>query len=83
MDMHVYLTTKNDGFTRWSSPYKQHKDQDLANFVWKNITYGDYSDHRSIDFEIKFPTVSPGSMVVPIRSAYLALVCSQQRDSMG
>ncbi|KAF9534114.1 cleft lip and palate associated transmembrane protein [Crepidotus variabilis] len=72
MDMHVYLTTKNDGFARWSAPYRKDSDQSLPNFVWKNITYGDYNDHRSIDFEVKFPpsVLNNGSLWADI---YLAL----------
>ncbi|KDR84065.1 hypothetical protein GALMADRAFT_236703 [Galerina marginata CBS 339.88] len=54
LDMHVHLSTspKGDVFAKWA---RKDRDQDLPNFVWKNITYGNYNDHRVIDFEIKFP----------------------------
>ncbi|CAA7258577.1 unnamed protein product [Cyclocybe aegerita] len=57
LNMHVYLSTsaKGDVFTKWTEGYRKNRDEGLPNFVWKNITYGDYSDSRTVDYEIKFP----------------------------
>ncbi|KAJ3495697.1 hypothetical protein NLJ89_g10588 [Agrocybe chaxingu] len=57
LNMHVYLSTspKGDVFTKWTEGYRKNRAEDLPNFVWKNITYGDYSDSRVVDYEIKFP----------------------------
>ncbi|KAF9567398.1 cleft lip and palate transmembrane 1 [Agrocybe pediades] len=47
LDMHVFLST---------SPLPVAQPQEgLPHFVWNNITYGEYNDHRVIDFEVKFP----------------------------
>ncbi|KAF7294330.1 hypothetical protein HMN09_01162100 [Mycena chlorophos] len=54
VDMYVYFTTtplKADEFSsRWMSAYSA-----LPNFVWDNITFGDYSDTRVVDLNIAFP----------------------------
>jgi len=62
LDMHVYLSTSPNGdvFSKWTSAYRKDRDEDLPHFVWENITYGDYSDHRVVDFEVKFPDVCIG-----------------------
>lgn len=50
--MHVHLTT---------SPYspfsRQGKNEDLPHFVWDNITFGDWSDSRAVEYEIDIPEV--------------------------
>ncbi|KAJ3841416.1 cleft lip and palate associated transmembrane protein [Lentinula raphanica] len=58
LDMHVYLSTSPNGdvFSRqWTSGYRKDRDEGLPNFVWKNITYGDYSDSRVVEYDIVFP----------------------------
>uniref|UniRef100_A0A8H7XXW1 Cleft lip and palate associated transmembrane protein n=1 Tax=Psilocybe cubensis TaxID=181762 RepID=A0A8H7XXW1_PSICU len=57
LDMHVYFSTSStpDVFSKWTSEHRTDKDHNLPHFVWNNITYGDYNDHRVIDFDVKFP----------------------------
>jgi len=59
LDMHVYLSTSPNGdmFTKWTSTYQKNRDEGLPQFVWKNITYGDYTDSRVINFDVNFPDV--------------------------
>lgn len=62
-DMHIYLSTlpKFDIYTKWTSAYRKDKDEGLPHFVWENITYGNYNDHRVANFMVNFPEVSSGS----------------------
>lgn len=57
--MHVYLSTSPNGneLTEWASTYRESRDEELPQFVWKNITYGDYTDTRVINFDVNFPDV--------------------------
>ncbi|KAF8827166.1 hypothetical protein HHX47_DHR5000692 [Lentinula edodes] len=58
LDMHVYLSTSPNGdvFSRqWTSGYRKDRDEGLPNFVWKNITYGNYADSRVEEHDIVFP----------------------------
>jgi hypothetical protein len=59
LDVHVYLSTnpRGDVFTKWTSGFRKDRDADLPHFVWSNITYGDWNEHRKIDLDIKFPEV--------------------------
>ena len=59
IDMHVYLSTSPNGnlSTEWASTYRESRDKELPQFVWKNITYGDYTDTRVINFDVNFPDV--------------------------
>ncbi|PPR02648.1 hypothetical protein CVT24_002131 [Panaeolus cyanescens] len=52
MDMYVYLSTSPHPNVFSNRP---RQDEGLPEFVWKNITYGDYNDHRVVDYDIKFP----------------------------
>jgi hypothetical protein len=56
-DMHIYLSTvpQLDIYTNWTPAYRKDKDEGLPHFVWKNITYGDYNDHRVINLMLNFP----------------------------
>ena len=58
-DMHVYLSTmpKLDVYTKWTSAYRKDKDEGLPHFIWENITYGNYNDHRVANFKVNFPEV--------------------------
>ncbi|KAJ7068734.1 cleft lip and palate associated transmembrane protein [Mycena amicta] len=57
LDMHVYFTStplREDEFSaKWMSAYH---DAALPNFVWQNITFGDYSEARVVNLDIKFPS---------------------------
>ncbi|KAF8345576.1 cleft lip and palate associated transmembrane protein [Amanita rubescens] len=57
LDMHVYLSTSPNGnvFTQWTNGLRKDRDDGLPHFVWEKIIFGDYADHRFVDFEIKFP----------------------------
>lgn len=59
MDMHIYLTTlpRADADTKWTTMDRKQQNEGLPHFVWKNITYGNYNDHRVANFEVKFPEV--------------------------
>jgi len=57
-DMHVYLTTSERPFDVFMEGTSGISDNDLPHFVWSNITYGNYKEHRVIDFDVKFPQVS-------------------------
>ena len=51
LDMYVYLTTSpNDNPSA-------HRNEGLPHFVWNNISYGDYNDHRVVQFDVQFPEV--------------------------
>lgn len=61
LSMHVYLNTnpKGDVFSRkWTSGYRKNGDEDLPHFVWENITFGDWKETRTVDYDVKLPTVS-------------------------
>jgi hypothetical protein len=57
LDMHVYLSTLQDEnvLFEWTSIYRKNKDEELPQFIWKNITFGDYTDTRVINFNVDFP----------------------------
>jgi len=59
-DMHVYLSTLPvaNVYAKWSSAFRKDKDEGLPHFIWKDITYGNYKDHRVANFDVKFPEVS-------------------------
>lgn len=54
VDMHVYLTTSNI-FVYWEKG--RNGDHGLPNFVWENITFGNYNEHRVHETNIDFPKV--------------------------
>ncbi|KIK67655.1 hypothetical protein GYMLUDRAFT_36378 [Collybiopsis luxurians FD-317 M1] len=71
LDMHVYLSTSPNGdvFSRqWTSGYRKDRDAGLPNFIWRNISYGDYSDGRVVEYDIAFPetVLNNGSLWVDI-----------------
>ncbi|KAK7470267.1 hypothetical protein VKT23_001700 [Stygiomarasmius scandens] len=58
LSMHVFLSTTPHGdvFSKqWTSGYRKDRDEGLPNFVWENITYGNYKDSRVEEFNIVFP----------------------------
>jgi hypothetical protein len=61
VDMHVYLTTSPTGdvfSNQWTSGRRENHDKGLPNFVWENLTLGNWKDSRTVEMEIKFPEVS-------------------------
>lgn len=60
LDMHVYLSTSPNGdvFTQWTNGWRKNQDDGLPHVVWEKITFGDYADHRVVDFEVKFLEVT-------------------------
>lgn len=62
--MHVYLSTSPNGdvFSKqWTSGWRKDQDQDLPNFVWENLTFGDFKASRVVDLNVKFPQVKTSS----------------------
>ena len=51
--MHVYLTTNPHGNV-FSGP----ELDTLPHFVWRNITFGDWSDTRTVEYDVHLPLVS-------------------------
>lgn len=56
--MHVYLTTNPHG-----NVFGGAELDTLPHFVWKNITFGDWSESRTVEYEVKLPKVCPSSML--------------------
>ena len=52
LSMHVYLTTNPHG-----NVFGGPELNTLPHFVWKNITFGDWSDSRTVEYEVKLPKV--------------------------
>lgn len=64
--MHVYLSTTPNGDVwsrKWTSPVRGDRDAGLPHFVWDRITYGNWSETRSIDVNVTFPQVSMDELV--------------------
>lgn len=59
--MHVYFSTTPDGSdvfaNQWSSDSASSKAQ-FPNFVWENITYGDFKESRTVDLVLDLPDVN-------------------------
>ncbi|KAH8106020.1 cleft lip and palate transmembrane 1 [Cristinia sonorae] len=55
--MHVHLSTSpvGDVFSAWSSGYRENPDKDLPHFVWEDITFGNWSESRTVNLEVKIP----------------------------
>ncbi|KIY72108.1 cleft lip and palate associated transmembrane protein [Cylindrobasidium torrendii FP15055 ss-10] len=51
LSMHVYLTTEDVPDLYFGKPPA------LPHFVWNNIKFGDWNDHRTADYLIDFPDV--------------------------
>jgi hypothetical protein len=61
LSMHVYFSTSPNGdvFSRqWTSAWREDQDAGLPNFVWENITFGDWKDTRVATYDINLPLVS-------------------------
>ncbi|KAF7352379.1 Cleft lip and palate associated transmembrane protein [Mycena venus] len=58
LDMHVFLSTSPIGdvfSSKWTSGYRKDQDEGLPNFIWKNLTFGDYNEARVVEYNINFP----------------------------
>ncbi|KAF8437184.1 cleft lip and palate transmembrane protein 1-domain-containing protein [Boletus edulis BED1] len=58
LSMHVYFSTSPNGdvFSRqWTSGWREDQDKDLPFFVWSNVTFGDWNDHRTEYLDITLP----------------------------
>ncbi|KAH7931150.1 cleft lip and palate associated transmembrane protein [Leucogyrophana mollusca] len=58
VSMHVYLSTSPTGdvFSRqWTSAWRKDQDEGLPNFVWENIMFGDWSESRTITYDVNIP----------------------------
>lgn len=65
--MHVYFSTSPNGdvFSRqWTSGWREDQDKGLPSFVWSNITFGDWNDHRTEHLEVTLPEVQNRSLHV-------------------
>ena len=60
LSMYVYFSTSPNGdvFSRqWTSGWREDQDKNLPSFVWSNITFGDWNDHRTEHLVINLPEV--------------------------
>ena len=53
LDMHVYLSTLQDG-----QYFPGKLDEGLPSFVWDKIKFGSWDEKRSIDLDVPLPVVS-------------------------
>lgn len=61
LSIYVYFSTSPTGdvFSRqWTSGWREDQDKDLPSFVWSNITFGDWNDHRTEQFDLALPEVN-------------------------
>lgn len=73
LSMHVYFSTSPNGdvFSRqWTSGWREDQDKGLPSFVWSNITFGDWNDHRTEHLEVTLPEVQNRSLHVCIGSHF-------------
>ncbi|KAG6373763.1 cleft lip and palate associated transmembrane protein [Boletus reticuloceps] len=71
LSMHVYFSTSPNGdvFSRqWTSGWREDQDKDLPFFVWSNVTFGDWNDHRTEYLDITLPEVYSHSSSLCIAS---------------
>ncbi|KAG2156434.1 cleft lip and palate associated transmembrane protein [Suillus clintonianus] len=58
LSMHVYFSTSPNGdvFSRqWTSAWREDQDAGLPNFIWENITFGDWKETRVVSYDINLP----------------------------
>lgn len=68
LSMYVYFSTSPNGdvFSRqWTSAWREDQDKGLPNYVWSNITFGDWNEERTEFYEIALPEV--GTKIVVCR----------------
>jgi hypothetical protein len=77
LDMHVHLSTSPNGdvfSNQWTSGWRGDHDKGLPNFVWENLTFGNWKDSRTFETDIKFPEVSICSMCVALLTFEIWLI---------
>jgi len=58
--MHVHLSTSPTGdvfSAKWTSGWRKDHDEDLPNFVWENITFGDWKESRQVNYNVDIPEI--------------------------
>lgn len=61
VSLHFHLSTSDQAFARDS------EDADLPQFVWHDITFGDWNEARTVDYNVHLPEVHvPRSLVLPM-----------------
>jgi hypothetical protein len=58
LSMHVYLSTSPNGDVfsqQWTSAYRPNEDQNLPNFVWNDIVFGDWKQQYTTDLLVEIP----------------------------
>ncbi|KAH8829817.1 cleft lip and palate transmembrane protein 1-domain-containing protein [Flagelloscypha sp. PMI_526] len=50
-DIHIYISDSQDG----NIFYNPQHTKNLPNFLWSNVTFGDWSESRTVNFDIQFP----------------------------
>lgn len=58
--MHVHLSTSPTGdvfSAQWTSGWRKDQDEGLPNFVWENITFGNWDETRVVDLNVNLPEV--------------------------
>lgn len=86
LTMHVYFSTTPDGSdvfaNQWSSDSGSSKTN-LPNFVWENITYGDFKESRTVDLVLDLPDVSERRWCPRQASLIFLTERTTQRISLG
>ncbi|KAF8076720.1 cleft lip and palate associated transmembrane protein [Lyophyllum atratum] len=55
LDMHVHLSTSPNGQVFSAPNWRKEQDKHLPNFVWANLTFGDWKAAYTAEFDINFP----------------------------
>jgi hypothetical protein len=60
LSMHIHLSTSPTGDVFWSKWARKDKisGNQLPSVVWENITYGDWKETRTVEFNVTIPEVS-------------------------
>lgn len=85
LSMHVYFSTSPNGdvFSRqWTSAWREDQDAGLPNFVWENITFGDWKDIRIATYDLDLPLVSCLTIFIGT-CIEICPVCAKERILMG
>lgn len=64
--MHVHLSTSPTGdvfSAQWTSGWREDMDAELPHFIWDNITFGDWKETRTAEYDVRVPTVSKYSVI--------------------
>ncbi|KII95289.1 hypothetical protein PLICRDRAFT_128949 [Plicaturopsis crispa FD-325 SS-3] len=58
ISMHVHLSQSPNGdvfSSKWTSAWRHDADAGLPSFVWSNITYGDWQESRTAEYQVNLP----------------------------